>query len=45
MYIIEQFHLQKTFNVSDIEMFPNRGCKGSRVYFTAAILGEYDVYF
>ena len=30
---------------SDIEMFPNRGARGSKVYFKAANLTKYDVFF
>ena len=41
-----QFRLVEDLNISeDIEMFPNRGAKGSKVYFTANELRRYDVYF
>ena len=41
-----QFRLIKDLDISsDIEMYPNRGIPGSRVYFTGTTLGDYDVYF
>ena len=41
-----QFRIVEDLNISDdIEMFPNRGAKGSKVYFTANELRQYDVYF
>lgn len=41
-----QFRLVEDLNISgDIEMFPNRGAKGSKVYFKASELRQYDVYF
>ncbi|GAQ25736.1 IPT/TIG domain-containing protein [Tepidanaerobacter syntrophicus] len=41
-----QFRLVEDLNIStDIEMFPNRGAKGGKVYFKASQLRQYDVYF
>lgn len=42
----DQFRLVENLSISDdIEMFPNRGLKGSKVYFQANMLRDYDVYF
>ena len=41
-----QFRLMEELSISpDIEMFPNRGVKGGKVYFKASELRQYDVYF
>ncbi|NLZ54115.1 MAG: cell surface receptor IPT/TIG domain-containing protein, partial [Thermoanaerobacteraceae bacterium] len=41
-----QFRLVEDLNISnDIEMFPNRGAKGNKVYVKASQLRQYDVYF
>ncbi|NLZ54956.1 MAG: cell surface receptor IPT/TIG domain-containing protein, partial [Thermoanaerobacteraceae bacterium] len=41
-----QFRIIEDLNISDdIEMFPNRGAEGSKVYFKASQLRQYDVYF
>ena len=41
-----QFRLIEDLSIStDIEMFPNRGARGSKVYFKASELRQYDVYF
>lgn len=42
----EQFRLVESIdNLRDLKMFPNRGEKGDKVYFTAQDLDEYDVFF
>ncbi|TCO78759.1 IPT/TIG domain-containing protein [Marinisporobacter balticus] len=42
----DQFQfLNEIKDVEDLQMFPNRGEKGDKVYFQAKILQEYDVYF
>lgn len=42
----DQFQfLNEIEDVADLQMFPNRGEKGDKVYFQAKILQEYDVYF
>ncbi len=42
----EQFRLVENIgNVDDLKMFPNRGEKGDKVYFTGKVLDEYDVFF
>jgi len=42
----EQFRLVEGIgNVDDLKMFPNRGEKGDKVYFSGQELDEYDVFF
>jgi len=42
----DQFRLVQDLNISsDLEMFPNRGPEGSKVFFKAETLDNYDVYF
>ncbi len=41
-----QFRLIEELSIcNDLEMFPNRGTKGGKVYFKASMLRQYDVYF
>lgn len=42
----KQFRLVEGFsNIDDLKMFPNRGEKGDKVYFSGQDLDEYDVFF
>ncbi|WP_432662541.1 IPT/TIG domain-containing protein [Wukongibacter baidiensis] len=41
----EQFRLVEDITVTGLKMFPNRGVKGDKVYFTSTDLDSYDVFF
>ena len=42
----DQFRLVQDLNISgDLQMFPNRGPAGSKIYFKADVLNLYDVFF
>ncbi len=43
---IDQFRIvEELSNLDDLNMFPNRGEKGDKIYFTANTLDSYDVFF